>query len=198
MGGHLVKCTNLDNRENQAFLLKVTGNNSAFWLFLKVNQNCTLDSLDDFLRNIWLECCGHMSHFIINGTCYEKTPIDMSPDDKTMQVLARDVLYHKIRFSYEYDYGSTTKLRLDVTSIINDDDSSTAKPVLLARNNDIKIDCDSCQGTASLICEICMYEGGGFLCKSCVKNHKCEDCDDEPSFLPVLNSPRMGVCAYDG
>lgn len=193
----MVKCTNLDNRENQAFLLKVTGNNSAFWLFLKVNQNCTLDSLDDFLRNIWLECCGHMSHFIINGTCYEKTPIDMSPDDKTMQVLARDVLYHKMRFSYEYDYGSTTKLRLDVHSIINDD-SSTAKPVLLARNNPVKIDCDSCKNNASLICEICMYEGGGFLCEVCAKKHKCENCDDEASFLPVLNSPRMGVCAYEG
>ena len=197
MGRHLIQCTTLDNRENQAFLLKVSAYDSNFWLFLKVNQDCTLDSLDNFLRDIWLECCSHMSHFIIDGAYYEKTSVDPTPEEKTMNVLARDVLHHKMRFSYEYDYGSTTQLQLDVHSIINDDDSTT-KPVLLARNNDIKIDCDSCQGAATQICEICVHDGAGLLCKSCVKNHKCEDCDDEPSFLPVLNSPRMGVCAYEG
>ena len=122
MGKHLVKCTKLDNNESQAFLLKVTNDESSFWLFLKVNQDCTLESIDDFLRNIWLECCDHMSHFIINGTHYERFLVDGFTDSsKSMQVLAKDVLHHNIRFSYEYDYGDTTSLQLLVHSVINDD-----------------------------------------------------------------------------
>lgn len=34
-----------------------------YWLHLKVNSNTSLGTLDQFLRNIWLECCGHLSAF---------------------------------------------------------------------------------------------------------------------------------------
>jgi len=199
MGRHLLQCTKLDNKENQAFLLKVTANNSAFWMFLKVRQNCTLESLDSFLRDVWLECCGHLSHFIIDGTYYEKTIVEGFEDGSlTMKGKIKNILHHKMRFSYEYDYGSTTVLRLEVHHIINDDSHMRKPIVLLARNNPIKIACDSCKNTATSICAMCMYDDSGFLCRSCVKKYVCDDCDDEPSFLPVLNSPRMGVCAYNG
>ena len=36
---------------------------TEYWLHLLVNSYDSLDTLDDFLRNIWLECCGHMSAF---------------------------------------------------------------------------------------------------------------------------------------
>ena len=36
----------------------------------------TLADLDDFLRAIWLECCGHLSEFTIGGTSYSSEPED--------------------------------------------------------------------------------------------------------------------------
>jgi hypothetical protein len=41
-----------------------------YWLHLEVPSKFTLDALDDFLRAIWLECCGHLSAFeAINAYC---------------------------------------------------------------------------------------------------------------------------------
>lgn len=41
-----------------------------------------------------------------------------------------------------------------------------------------------------------MEEGpaNAFLCEECIEDHDC----DEEMFLDVCNSPRMGVCGYNG
>ncbi|HEX7243833.1 MAG TPA: hypothetical protein VF263_26335, partial [Longimicrobiaceae bacterium] len=36
-----------------------------YWLHLEMNGSAALDDLDDYLRVIWLECCGHMSRFSV-------------------------------------------------------------------------------------------------------------------------------------
>jgi hypothetical protein len=36
---------------------------SDFWLHLEMNGMAPLEDLDDYLRVIWLECCGHLSNF---------------------------------------------------------------------------------------------------------------------------------------
>jgi hypothetical protein len=38
-----------------------------FWLDLEMRGSATLEKLDQYLRAIWLECCGHLSEFIIGG-----------------------------------------------------------------------------------------------------------------------------------
>ena len=39
------------------------------------------------------------------------------------------------------------------------------------------------------------YESGeGFLCEDCAHTHACDECMQ----LRVCNSPRMGVCGYEG
>lgn len=38
-----------------------------FWLDLAVRGSATLQELDDYLRAIWLECCGHLSQFSFGG-----------------------------------------------------------------------------------------------------------------------------------
>lgn len=45
-----------------------------YWLHLEVRADARLDTLDTFLRNIWLEYCGHMSQFCINGEDYVSDP----------------------------------------------------------------------------------------------------------------------------
>jgi hypothetical protein len=32
-----------------------------FWLYVHAPAKLRLETLDDFLRNLWLECCGHLS-----------------------------------------------------------------------------------------------------------------------------------------
>ena len=36
-----------------------------YWLYFDISEDLTLLNLDSFLRNTWLECCGHLSSFII-------------------------------------------------------------------------------------------------------------------------------------
>src|SRR5215211_6338728 len=42
----------------------------VYWMDVEMKARSTLEELDDFLRGMWLECCGHMSDFEIDGTTY--------------------------------------------------------------------------------------------------------------------------------
>ncbi len=202
MGRHLLKCTKIQtDNEKQSFVLKITGHGSWYWMFVKVDVDYTLDELDAFLRDIWLECCGHLSHFIIDDVYYEKSKDDMfgELDSKTMRVKIKNILHHGMKFSHEYDYGWTTTLRLEVYATQNDVPHETKTIELLARNNQFRYNCKSCEGVATSLCEMCRDYDNGFYCEDCLEKHTCEESgDDEPSFLSVINSPRMGVCAYGG
>ncbi len=65
---------------------------------------------------------------------------------------------------------------------------------LLAHNVLPEIPCDVCGKPATQICSQCIYEEGGQLCEACAEQHEC----GEEMLLPVINSPRMGMCGYDG
>jgi hypothetical protein len=66
---------------------------------------------------------------------------------------------------------------------------------VLARNEPPPIPCDECgDEVATQICMECSWSGKGWLCEQCSQTHSC----DEEMFLPVVNSPRVGVCAYSG
>lgn len=46
----------------------------SYWMHLEVPAAATLADLDDFLRDIWLECCGHLSEFTIKDVSYSSMP----------------------------------------------------------------------------------------------------------------------------
>ena len=200
MGRHLLKCTKISTVSKEpSFVLKITGHESWYWMFVKIDGDCTLDDLDSFLRDIWLECCGHLSNFIIDGIYYEKVKDDMfvEYDSKTMKGKVKNILYPGIKFSHEYDYGSTTTLQLKVHSIQNDIPHETGTIALLARNGPFRYNCESCGERATSLCDMCGDHDNGLYCESCLDKHVCEESGgDEPSFLSIVNSPRMGVCAY--
>jgi hypothetical protein len=162
-----------------------------YWMHLETPANATLDTLDRFLRDAWLECCGHMSEFEIDGTRYPVEPMDV--DDEPMDVKLSDVLSPGMKFDYAYDFGSTTHLRLRV---ISEGENALAgrKVRVLARNEPPVIPCGGCGKPAVKICIECAYSNEGWLCEECAAKHKC----GEEMFLPVVNSPRTGVCAYTG
>src|SRR6266487_2547212 len=49
-----------------------------YWMHLEMPTDATLVDLDSFLRDIWLECCGHLSAFRIGTTDYSSEPEDCS------------------------------------------------------------------------------------------------------------------------
>jgi hypothetical protein len=181
--------------QSPSFHLLVEGFPKAYWLHIAMPANAPLSILDTFLRNIWLECCGHMSAFSIEGSRYSAHPME-EMEERSASVAISKVLEVGTMFGYEYDYGSTTELRLKVVGL-RDALAKKATVELLARNNAPQIICTKCK-TGNLATQICVecsqQEDSGWLCDECSETHKC----GEEMQLPVVNSPRAGVCAYTG
>jgi len=160
-----------------------------YWIHLEVPMAARLELLDQFLRNVWLECCGHMSAFQIEGTVYSVAPGDIG--EKPMTARLGEAVGPGVTFHHEYDFGDTTYLKLKVLSEY--ESALGAKEIrLLARNEPPVIPCSYCGKPAIRVCVECLYSDEGWLCKACASKHEC----DEEMFLPVVNSPRVGVCGY--
>lgn len=165
-----------------------------YWLHLEIPANLTLQDLDQFLRAIWLECCGHLSAFDINGQRYTQLFDDgMFPEDKDMNVKLGKIFSPGLQMEYEYDFGSTTDLRLTVVEE-RTGKAPARKILIMARNDPPEILCDECGQPATEICTMCLYEDAGLYCDKHAETHKC----GTDYMLPVVNSPRAGVCGYTG
>jgi hypothetical protein len=150
-------------------------------MHLQTLASTSFRDLDMFLRNTWLECCGHMSAFTLG-----EEEIDMGGK-------LGDLLIPEQKLLYEYDFGSTTELMLTVISEFKGS-IRKGKVEVLARNEAPQIKCDQCENPATTICVECLYDGQGWLCDDCALTHGC----DEEMFLPLVNSPRAGICGYVG
>jgi hypothetical protein len=179
-----------------------------FWLHLETAADSRFAVLDAYLRNIWLECCGHCSAFRLP----EPKPVAAVRGTKSLNALLADIdiesmmrdeeevmestLASRVKvgdsFHYDYDFGSTTELKLKVVGK-RDGTLKPGKVNLLARNRMPDIRC-RCGKPAVWVCSECSWEPAGWLCKACGKKHECGD----EMFLPVVNSPRVGVCGYTG
>ncbi len=168
-----------------------------YWQHIELQTVILLTELDSFLREIWLECCGHLSRFIIQETSnmYDlfDEPYDFSYD-KTMDVELGHIAKVGTKLGYEYDFGSITTLELKVLSE-REGFLSKEHITILARNRLPTILCSNCQeNLATQMCSECFYEGETWLCEGCAAIHEC----GEEMFLPVVNSPRTGVWGYSG
>jgi hypothetical protein len=158
-----------------------------YFLHLFIDGEKKLDDLDVFLRHIWLECCGHMSGFTGAG----REEIEMSKKIKS-------IFKNTDKLTHEYDYGSTTTLKV---SVLSDYPVETKEGIkLLSRNEPLEIMCAICKKEpANYLCGTHLYEGNALFCKKCAKKHE-KECSDFADYaaMPVVNSPRCGVCAYSG
>ena len=212
---HLVRCAHAHEArsgpdERIVHLRATTPGLPAYWLDVEVKESAKLDALDSFLRRTWLECCDHLSVFRIGAGEYFSSgyQIESRPAfgglrfgrsrtvERHMTVRVCDAVPSVGEsFRYEYDFGSTTLLQLQVLG------ERTGRigrsPVrLLARNTPIEWPCAICGLSAESVCAFCRDGGGSpFVCAKHQKQHACGEQD---GFLPVVNSPRMGVCGYSG
>ena len=180
-------------RKTETFHLIVEGRYQPdYWMHLEVPANAKLDAFDDFLRRTWLECCGHMSAFTIEDRMYSVAPM-AEFGDKSMNVRLAQVLSPGMRFYHDYDFGTTTYLALKVVS--QQQSQIKGKSIqVLARNEPPPIPCMSCGKMATQVCTECLWSGEGWLCDACAADHGCDEC----MLLPVVNSPRVGMCGYTG
>lgn len=196
---HLSECARSDGKSVAAVVqLRVDAPGTPFWLDVDVKANATWRQVDDFLRNIWLECCGHLSAFEVGSVRYVVAMSDdfygPEPNERSMNArLSASLPPEGSVFSYEYDYGSTTTLRLKVVARRHAP-IRRASVRLLARNGDPVWPCVECEQPASVICAFCFNESDAFFCDAHADDHSC----GEEGIMPIVNSPRMGVCGYTG
>jgi hypothetical protein len=199
MGRHIATCAswqaavakaNSSKRQDDTlYHLRVQAESQApFWLDLEMRGSAKLKDLDDYLRAIWLECCGHMSQFSHGG--WRGREIAMSRR-------IEDTLSSGQELTHIYDFGTES------VSLIKAIGHRTGKPVtsrpivLLARNVAPEYICQECQQPAARLCMECVIEEDkeGTLCDQHAETHPHDDYG-EP--LPLVNSPRLGMCGYDG
>ncbi len=206
IGSHLNKCAKrkkieeaTDIRRVKLIHLTVQGRYAPqYWMHLEVVANAKLKALDKVLRDTWLECCGHLSAFTIEGKRYvsmvdRNAFFDFGVKENNMNFEIDAVVKPGLRFGYEYDFGTTTTLSLRALS------EREGKPInrliqIMARNEPPTMTCDVCGKVATQVCTQCIWDGKGWLCDKCANDHECE----EEMLLPVVNSPRVGMCGYMG
>ena len=191
-----------------------------YWLHLAVAATATLQDLDTALRRIWLECCYHLSGFRFGSACYDYDPFGayfapadalgdadlpnriaaildvmgrVEPDE--MNVAVGEVAPPGARFRHDYDFSTPTELSLrsaaEIEVAILDGSGGV---MLLARNDAPSFKCVFCDQPAAYVTPgpedgIAMTAG---ICDRCYPNV------DPDWLLPIINSPRSGVCGYDG
>ena len=182
---HLKELLLVDRKKS--FHLRVEA--GPYFLQLLVDGDARLSDVDSFLRRIWLECCGHLSQFCLDGSW---------GTEEKMSQLARRVFSPSQNMWYAYDFGSTTELAIKILSVHPIATKEGVK--LLSRNEPFEIYCNKCKKEpATQICTAHWEEEDEcFFCDTCAEAHE-EECEEaEYAIYAVVNSPRMGACAYDG
>ena len=194
---HLKDLEKQHKTTDTAFHVKI--HDGDMFLNILISSNARLVDLDYFLRAIWLECCGHLSSFSQKKKKYD---IDWYDEDsefgEPMGELVANIFEENMVLKYDYDFGSTTSLDIKVLKFYHV--SLKESITLLSRNEPLAIMCSVCKKQPAVkICTVHMYEEQAFYCKDCQKKHAkvCDDFNDYAA-MPVVNSPRMGVCGYDG
>ena len=172
-------------------LIEDRNNPSVYWMHLGVPGKSLLVDLDSFLRKIWLECCGHLSAFTIGDERYSSSPLwEDDEKESNIELKIEELLSPKLKFKYVYDFGSSTHLQLKVHDIYPS--PAMEEILLLARNIAPVIPCSHCSDSATRVCSCCQET----LCMRCADIHTCSINYGSEVILPLVNSPRSGVCGY--
>lgn len=165
---------------------------NMYWMLVAVPKSLTLEDLNQFLRDVWLECCGHLSKFIIRGRQYMSYTESGNPS-QSMEKQVGQVFSPGLELEYVYDMGSSTELVLQILKMV---EACPQKQVtVLMQNDPPPFSCEICKQQAQIICSLC----GETTCSRCSKQHSCAKQEEDTYMLmSLVNSPRAGVCGYEG
>lgn len=143
-----------------------------------------------------------LDEFFLEGTELGILPPSFMGERECMHYELKDLIEKGMTFRHNYDFGSTTELNLRVVSMYEASIGTDDEPVqVLARNDLPTVYCHQCGEPASLVCSYCISQGEGWLCEKCSRKHDCQNEGmefAEEMKLPIVNSPRVGVCGYEG
>jgi hypothetical protein len=159
-----------------------------FWLIVEINNQAKLKDLDKLIRDVWVECCGHLSLFGNYGAEIGKGRIIMG------------TLSLGDSLNYIYDFGSSTELTIEVLGCSNYQLNDKKNIELVARNYLPMSNCQKCGKQALWTCVACVEEEEemALVCDECAEKYHNEEKEGEEHYLlPLANSPRCGVCGYE-
>ena len=220
--GHLVECIARQNLpapsgtgplgSDYSLHLSLHDGSGLYWMELAVRADTTLRQLDEFLRGMWLECCGHLSEFKIQGVRYSnlaphrddpdadfiRAEYWMEDDEVHMDDAVADVMPEGVEVGYEYDYGSTTELYLknlgrhgDLVGLLRPRQPWHGDRVVVLARNEPDEECVACQGPARWRLLSPDSEARELI-------PFCDGCRPEAGrYQLVMNSPREGTDCYD-
>ena len=156
---HVNDCRKTEAKEKRNdLILFIEGKHAKrYWLVIKISKDSSLKKLDGFIRDAWVECCGHLSEFFeLHGRI-------------SMCHKIGDVFKDYEKIEYVYDFGSSTELVISCIGEIKSEDDGDIK--LMLRNEMPEFACAKCKKTAALECPYCM-DDDRYYCKKCCKTHK--------------------------
>lgn len=113
-----------------------------FWMVAVIREDVTLRQVDEFLRNVWLECCNHLSQFDFGGMMVGCDEFDEEmrhhfDDIDTSHVATFDSELMKIAlpgttFKHEYDMGSESITEITVNGLLELPES---RPITVVAQN---------------------------------------------------------------
>ena len=117
--------------------------NVNYWMVAVIRKDVTLRQVDEFLRNVWLECCNHLSRFNFGGMTvgsdgFEKEMRHHFDHIDTSHIATFDSELMKIALpgtilEHEYDMGSTSITEITVNGLLEIPES---RPItVVAQNN---------------------------------------------------------------
>ena len=91
----------------------VTG--KYYFIYALIGTNTKFSNIDKFLRDKWCQCCNHLSEF--------NKYIEPRKHKKITKTKLISNFNEGDRFIYEYDFGSTTTIFIDILKkIVGNDD----------------------------------------------------------------------------
>jgi hypothetical protein len=161
---------------------------AGYWLDLEMRGSARLQDLDSYLRTIWLECCGHLSRFSYGG---------WGTDEVAKRRKADEIFAPGVELTHIYDFGSSSETKIKFVGMRVGKPTTKYPMALMARNLLPEAKCIECNEPATWFCMECMTEdeNEGTLCDEHAEGHPHDDYG-EP--IPIVNSPRLGMCGYEG
>ena len=109
------------------------------------------------------------------------------------------VLQPSVELTHIYDFGSSSHTLVKSVEMRKGRPLTKYPIYLMARNNLPPAACDICDQQAGWYCMECLIELGEWtlLCQTHAEEHG-QDHNDYGEPVPLVNSPRVGMCGYDG
>ncbi|GAB7016321.1 hypothetical protein JCM10550A_16890 [Methanogenium cariaci] len=167
-----------------SFIIRIEDrHNPAYWLTVLARQNTLLSDLECLIKDVWVKGGDHLSAFVVGNETYLNT-------DTEMAVPLADLIKTGSLFYYEYDFESTTELKLKVLGV-----TPVMPPeeqvCLIARNLRPSFTCSLCGEKADFSVTYSGEESPrGYFCMHCIKPV------EDGYIRHIDNSPRNGAWDY--